>query len=79
MSNNWKGYTAAPIEKFHVEALDRFHELKKFDHKDIEEAFGKPIGTIDGNTFNTILAEFKMKILKEYGISRDPIKTEEAP
>lgn len=74
MSNNWKDYDPAPIEVFHGEALSRFHELKKEDYSQEEVVFGRKIGTVDGITFNKILAEFKTKIMKEYGISSSPTR-----
>lgn len=76
MSNNWNDYDPAPIETFHSEALSKFHELKKEDHSQAEKAFGRKIGTVDGITFNNILAEFKTKIMKEYGISSSATKKE---
>jgi hypothetical protein len=61
MSTGWDNYTPAPIEVFHGEALDRFHVVKDAD------------GKIDGIGFNNLIAEFKVKIMKEYGISGDAI------
>lgn len=66
MSYGWEGFKPAPIEEFHAEAMKRFHEIK----------IGKRPGFCDGIKVNTILAEFKMKIKKEYGISSDPIPIE---
>lgn len=71
----WEGYKPAPIEVFHGEAMLEFHKLKKFDHTKLEAALGEKIGTVDGITFNRILAEFKVKIMKEYGITSDAVPT----
>lgn len=74
MSTGWDGFDPAPIEVFHAEAHDRFFEEAKQNHTEIvEKAFGRPVPTINGIQFSRILAEFKTKIMKEYGISNNPI------
>lgn len=61
MSND-EGYEPAPIEKFHAEALDEFHKVKR-------EVSGEVAGMVDGNGFNNLLAAFKVKIIETYGLS----------
>ena len=71
----WEEYDPAPIEVFYHNAMKRFHEVKKIDHSKVEKAFGGVrMGTIDGITFNKLLAEFKVEVMKEYGITSDAIR-----
>lgn len=69
MSEGWENFDPAPIEKFHGEALKYFHREMKFEHD-------PEVKTCDGSQFSRIIAEFKMKIKKEYGISSDAIPKE---
>ena len=69
-SESWKNFEPAPIERFHGEAGERFHQIAKLKHTEI---FGQIPKTIDGIQFNRILAEFKVKIMKEYNITSDAI------
>lgn len=65
MSNSWDDYDPAPIEVFHGEAMKKFHEIR--------EAKGRsPDQGLNGIDVNSILAEFKVKIMKQYGITSDP-------
>lgn len=72
-SESWKGFKPAPIEVFHGEALKEFHAGSKFP---AQETIVDGVRFINGNRFNTILAAFKVKVQKEYGISSDAIKIE---
>jgi len=67
---------ADPIEEFHGEALEDFHDVAIRDHSETAttKAFGRQPSTIDGIMFSNIIARFKMKIIKEYGISHDYIE-----
>jgi len=56
MTSGWEKFDASPIEVFHGEVLAAFH--KKASN-----------GLINGGQFNDLIAEFKRKIMKEYGIS----------
>ena len=70
MSDGWKNHKPAPIETFHGEALESFHKGAQFKHNE------KTIdGTryVNGIEFNRLLAEFKTKVMKEYGISNKAI------
>ena len=67
MSEGWEGYKPAPIERFHAEMQDRFFEVAEMDT-------ARGVMIIDGGQFGSLIAEFKMKIVKEYNISREPIK-----
>lgn len=69
-SESWKNYDPAPIEVFHGEALEEFHKGSKFP---AQETFVDGIRFVNGNRFNTILAEFKVKVMKEYNISNAAI------
>ena len=69
MSNSWDDYDPAPIEVFHGEAMKSFHEGAKFPANEI--MVGR-IRYMNGIEFNRLLAEFKTKIMKEYGITSDP-------
>lgn len=73
--NSWKGYRPAPIEVFHGEAMEQFHKGARFP---INETFVNGVRFMNGIEFNVILAEFKVKIMKEYGITSDAIKKEGA-
>ena len=73
MSTGWDNYDPAPIETFHGEALKRFHEVAKVDHGEIEKAFDRKLKTIDGIVFSNLIAECKVKIMKEYGITSDAV------
>ena len=61
MATGWDDFNPAPIEVFHSQIGDRFHEVADENHK------------IGGIQFNNLIAEFKLKICKEYNISMDPI------
>lgn len=72
MAAGWGKYDPAPIETFHSEALKSFHEVASNDHSNTERIFGVKVKTVDGIAFSSLIAEFKTKIMKEYGISSDP-------
>lgn len=69
MSNSWDDYDPAPIEVFHGEAMKSFHAGAQFPSN---ETFVNGIRYVNGIEFNRLLAEFKTKIMKEYGITSDP-------
>lgn len=69
MSNNWDDYNPAPIEIFHGEAMEEFHKGARFK---VNETFVNGTRFMNGIEFNVILANFKVKIMKEYGISSAP-------
>lgn len=69
MSNSWDDYDPAPIEVFHGEAMKSFHAGAQFP---VNETFVNGIRYVNGIEFNRLLAEFKVKIMKEYGITSDP-------
>jgi hypothetical protein len=71
MSSDWKDYKPAPIEVFHGEALNAFHAGAQFK---VNETTVDGIRFINGIEFNRLLAEFKVKIMQEYGISSTPTK-----
>ena len=75
MSNSWDDYDPAPIEVFHGEAMKSFHAGAQFP---VNETFVNGIRYINGIEFNRLLAEFKTKIMKEYGISSNPTLKKEA-
>lgn len=66
-----KRYESAPIEIFHGEAMREFHKGAEYKSNEINVN-----GTryINGVEFNRLIASFKMKIVKEYGISQDAIE-----
>lgn len=74
MSTGWEGYKPAPIEVFHGEAMEQFHKGARFP---VNETFVDGIRFLNGIEVNVILAAFKVKIMKEYGITSDAIKLEE--
>lgn len=70
MSTGWENYDPAPIEVFHSEAMKQFHRGARFK---CNETFVDGIRFLNGIEVNVILAEFKVKIMKQYGITSDPI------
>lgn len=77
MSNGWEDYDPAPIEVFHGEAMKAFHAGAQFK---VNETTVNGIRFINGIEFNRLLAEFKVKIMKEYGITSAAIpKVKERP
>lgn len=79
MSIGWENFDPAPIEKFHGEAIEEFHAGAEFAVNEItveDKVFGKPTRYINGVEFNRLLARFKVKVMKEYGITSDPIPKE---
>lgn len=70
MCEGWEGFKPAPIEVFHGETMKSFHAGAQFPSN---ETFVNGIRYINGIEFNRLLAEFKTKIMKEYGISSDAI------
>jgi len=64
---NWEHLDAAQIEVFHGEAMEQFHKLAK------EKGITGSTPVLDGIDVNNILANFKVKIMKAYGISSDPV------
>ena len=71
MSEGWENYKAAPIEEFHGEAIKEFHKGAEFD---VNETFVDGMRFVNGIEFNRLLAIFKVKIMKEYGITNKAIK-----
>lgn len=71
MSSGWENHRPAPIEKFHGEAMEDFHKGAQFKHN---ERIIEGIRFVNGIEFNRLLAEFKVKVMKEYGITSDAIK-----
>jgi len=65
----WDDYDAAPIEIFHGEAMEQFHRGARFP---VNETFVSEIRYMNGIEVNNILAAFKTKIMKHYGISSSP-------
>ncbi len=66
MSSGWEDYDPSPIEVFHSEAMKEFHKRR--------EELGKTADAgLDGVEVNKILAKFKLKIMKQYGITSDAI------
>jgi len=75
MSNDWKDYIPSPIEVFHGEAIEQFHRGSRFK---ANETFVEGIRYMSGIAVNEILADFKVKIMNQYGISPLPtLKTKE--
>lgn len=66
MSTGWDDYKPAPIEVFHGEAMEQFHRGARFK---VNETFVNGIRFMNGTEVNVILADFKIKIMEEYGIS----------
>jgi hypothetical protein len=73
--SSWNGYKPAPIEVFHGEAMEQFHKGAKYKYN---ETFAGGTRFMNGIAVNEILAAFKVKIMKEYGISSDAIKIEDS-
>lgn len=73
-SKSWEGYKPSLIEKFHGEAMENFHKGAQYK---VNERMIEGIRFMNGIEFNRLLAEFKVKIMKEYGITSDAIKIEE--
>ena len=69
-SKSWEGFRPAPIEVFHGEAMEQFHNGARFP---VNETFVNGIRFMNGIEVNEILAAFKVKIMKEYAISSDAI------
>jgi len=69
MKHDWDDYDAAPIEIFHGEAMEQFHSGTRFK---VNETFVDGIRYMNGIAVNDILAAFKVKIMKHYGISSSP-------
>jgi len=67
----WDDYDAAPIEIFHGEAMEQFHKGARFP---VNETFVSEIRYMNGIEVNDILATFKVKIMKHYGISSSPTR-----
>lgn len=73
MSSSWDGYKPAPIEVFHGEAMAQFHRGARYP---MNEVFVNGVRFMNGAEVNVILANFKTKIMKEYGITIDAVKIE---
>lgn len=71
---SWEGFRPAPIEVFHGEAMKQFHNGARFKQN---ETFVNGIRFLNGIEVNVILADFKTKIMREYGITSDAIKIDE--
>lgn len=59
-------YKAEPIEQFHGETIERFHEVARTDDGHREVTYGQKVKTVDGIEFSRLIAEFKVKILNAY-------------
>lgn len=70
MSTGWDNYDPAPIEVFHGEAMKQFHRGARFP---VNETFVDGIRFMNGIEVNVILADFKVKIMRQYGITSDAI------
>lgn len=68
---SWEGYKPSPIEVFHGEAMEQFHKGARFKQN---ETFINGVRFLNGTEVNSIIADFKNKIMKEYGITSDAIK-----
>ena len=68
-SNSWDDYIPAPIEVFHGETMKSFHAGAQFPANEVKI---DGIRYVNGIEVNRLLAEFKVKIMKEYGITSDP-------
>lgn len=68
---SWENYIPAPIEVFHGEAMEQFHKGARFK---VNETFVDGVRFMNGIEVNCILADFKTKIMKQYGITSDAIK-----
>ena len=73
MNSSWDGYKPAPIEVFHGEAMEQFHRGARYP---VNETFVNGVRFMNGIEVNVILADFKTKIMKEYGITSEAIKIE---
>lgn len=71
---SWEGFRPSPIEVFHGEAMKQFHRGARFP---TNETFVSGVRFLNGIEVNCIIADFKVKIMKEYGITSDPIKIQE--
>lgn len=76
MSNGWEGFDSAPIEKFHGEAGNEFHKGAEFA---VNEVKINNMRFVNGIEFNRLLAKFKVKIMKAYGITTDAIPSVPLP
>lgn len=70
MSIGWENYDSAPIEVFHDEAIKEFHAGAEYKSNEVKVDGCRYINAIE---FNRILARFKVKIMKEYGITNEAI------
>jgi len=80
MSTGWDDFDPAPIEVFHGEAMEEFHDGAEFKVNEMiveDKVFGESCRYINGIEFNRLLARFKVKVMKEYGISSDAIPKKE--
>jgi hypothetical protein len=73
MSSGWDNFKPAPIEVFHGEAQREFHAGAEFKNN---ERSIDGIRYINGIEFNRLLARFKVKVMREYGITSDAIPLE---
>lgn len=76
MSTGWDNFDPSPIEVFHSEAMDQFHKGARFK---VNETFVDGARFLNGIEVNVILADFKTKIMKQYGITSDPIPKQKDP
>ena len=75
MSEDWENYVPAPIEVFHGEALIEFRRVACIAHPSFpRNEPHRPM--INGIQFNDLIVEFKVKIMKQYGITSDAIPKE---
>lgn len=76
MNTGWENYKPAPIEVFHSEAMEQFHRGSRYK---VNETFVNGVRFMNGIEVNQIIADFKIKIMKEYNISSDAIPLEVKP
>jgi len=68
-----EGFNAALIETFHGEAMEQFHKMAK--EKGLtaySTGCHVVVPVLDGVSVNSIIANFKAKIMSAYGISSHP-------
>jgi len=70
--SEWENYITSPIERFHAEAMEEFHNSAQFD---VNEKIIERTKYINGIEFNRLITRFKTKIMKTYKIKSDAIYT----
>lgn len=76
MSQGWENYEVSPIEFFHGELLELFHEFRK------NKVGDSIVVELDGEDFNNIVYKIKNKVYEKYSnlnldkpIEKDKIAT----